>query len=399
MRKARTSTSSSAAGGKIVMGTLELVIREITHRKGSFALALLGVLVAVTLVVFVFTAGEASRLETARITRDLGLNLRIIHRDTNMDRFFIEGSSDQTMPEEYVHQMAKVSGLGYSHLLPMLQKRVRWGETEIILKGVLPEISPVDQRQPSMSLSVKPGEAAVGFQVAARHGLKKGDVIDLLGRRLTVVKCLPEAGTEDDIRVHAHLQDVQAMLGQPGRINEIQALNCLCFDTKLDALEALRQRLKPVLPEAKVLQLTTIAAGRESQRRMIEDQLAFSLPFVMAMCAVWVGVLAMINVRERRTEIGLLRALGYGSGRIASLFLGRAAMVGLVGGGLGFAAGTAVALVWGPAVYRMTGGRLEPLYGLLIWAVPGAIGLAMVASLIPAMMAIVQDPAVALREE
>jgi ABC-type lipoprotein release transport system permease subunit len=58
-----------------------------------------------------------------------------------------------------------------------------------------------------------------------------------------------------------------------------------------------------------------------------------------------------------------------------------------------------VALIWGPEVYRMTGGKLEPLYGLLIWAVPGAIGLAMVASLIPAMMAIVQDPAVALREE
>lgn len=381
------------------MGTLELVIREITHRKGSFALALLGVLVAVTLVVFVFTAGEASRLETARITRDLGLNLRIIHRDTNMDRFYIEGSSDQTMPEEYVHQMAKVSGLGYSHLLPILQKRVRWGESEIILTGVLPEISPVDRRKPSMSLSVEPGQAAVGFQVAAGRGLKRGDAMDLLGQGLTVVKCLAETGTENDIRVHAHLRDVQKMLGQPGRINEIQALNCLCFDGKLDALEALRQRLKPVLPEARVLQLTAIAAGRESQRRMIEDQLAFSLPFVMAMCAIWVGVLAMINVRERRTEIGLLRALGHGSGRIASLFLGRAAMVGLVGGGLGFLAGTMVAMVWGPAVFRMTGAKLEPLCGLLIWVVPGAIGLAMVASLIPAMMAIVEDPAVALREE
>lgn len=381
------------------MGSLQLIVREIAHRKVNFVLAALGVVAAVTLFVFVFTAGEASRLETARITRDLGLNLRIIPKDTDMDRFFADGASDRTMPEDYVHRMAKVSGLGYAHLLPMLQRRIDWSGSPVLLKGVLPEISPIDHKKPSMSLSVEPGQIALGAQVAASRGLKKGDAAELLGRSFTVVEVLPESGTEDDIRVHAHLRDVQAMLDLPGQINEIQALNCLCFDERADALEALRARLQPVLPDAKVLQLGAIAAGREKQRRMIEDQLAYSLPFVMAMCAAWIGVLAMMNVRERRTEIGLLRALGYRSGWIASLFLGRAAVVGLIGAAAGFAAGTAVAIRWGPSIYRITGGKIEPMYDSLSWVLPGAVVLAMVASLIPAMMAVSQDPAVTLREE
>ena len=58
-------------------------------------------------------------------------------------------------------------------------------------------------------------------------------------------------------------------------------------------------------------------------------------PLVVLVCAAWVGLLAWSNVRERRSEIGLLRALGKGSGKIASLFFGRAALLGLIGGCVG----------------------------------------------------------------
>ena len=53
---------------------------------------------------------------------------------------------------------------------------------------------------------------------------------------------------------------------------------------------------------------------------------------VVLACALWVGLLAWANVRERRTEIGLLRALGKSSLRIASLFLGKATLLGFCGG-------------------------------------------------------------------
>ena len=82
------------------------------------------------------------------------------------------------------------------------------------------------------------------------------------------------------------------------------------------------------------------------------------MPLVLLVCAAWVGLLAMINVRERRQEIGILRALGYGSGRIGWLFLGKALGLGLVGAAIGFGIGTGAALTWGPAIFKVTASKL-----------------------------------------
>ena len=47
--------------------------------------------------------------------------------------------------------------------------------------------------------------------------------------------------------------------------------------------------------------------------------LRFEEHHVVLAAAVWVGLLALVNVRERITEIGVFRALGKSSARIASL--------------------------------------------------------------------------------
>jgi len=381
------------------MRTSHLVLREVAHRKLGFVFSLIGVAAAVVMFVFFFTAGEASRRETTRLMRDMGLNLRIIPKQTDMDAFWVTGFSDRTMPEEYVHQLASHSGLSYAHLLPTLRQKAQWRGREAILVGILPEISPVDKRKPSMSLAIEQGSVYVGHELARGAGVKEGDQVELLGKPFTVAACLAERGSNEDISIFGHLHDVQGLVDMKERINEIQALNCVCFDSDKDALETLREQLAPVLPEAQVIQIRSMAEARENQRRMVEDYLAVIMPFVLVVCAAWVGLLALINVRERRQEIGILRALGYGSGRIASLFLGKAAAVGVLGALIGFGIGTALALVYGPGVFQVTGKMIKPMYGLLGWSVVLAPAFAAVSAFIPTMIAVTQDPAVTLREE
>jgi putative ABC transport system permease protein len=195
------------------------------------------------------------------------------------------------------------------------------------------------------------------------------------------------------------LKDVQRITNMPGRINEIKALNCLCRDPKQDPLTVLREQLERVLPETKVIQLRAIADAREKQRRTIERYLAFVMPFVLVVAVGWVGVLAMLNVRERRQEIGILRAIGHGSGRIAAMFLGKAIVVGLLGGALGFAVGTGLAIVYGPEIFRITAKMIRPMYPLLGWSLVGASAFAALASFIPTTVAVTQDPAVTLSQE
>jgi ABC-type antimicrobial peptide transport system permease subunit len=183
-----------------------------------------------------------------------------------------------------------------------------------------------------------------------------------------------------------------------GKINEIKALDCICPIPGKASLTILREQLTSLLPNAKVIQIQSIATAREKQRLTVEKYFAFIMPFVLVVCAVWIGALAMMNVRERRNEIGIMRALGYSSTKIASLFLGKAIVIGLIGAAVGFGIGTGLALSYGPDIFKVTAKMIKPVYGLLSWSIIIAPAFAALSSFIPAMVAVTQDPAFTLRE-
>lgn len=93
-----------------------------------------------------------------------------------------------------------------------------------------------------------------------------------------------------------------------------------------------------------------------------------------------------------------MRALGYGSSRVAALFLAKAVVIGLLGAGVGFFIGTYLALNFGPDIFKVTAKAIRPEYSLLVWTLLVAPVFAALASFIPAMFAVAQDPAVTLRE-
>jgi len=386
------------------MTILGLIFKEIIHRKINFILGLLAVVTAVALFVAFVTTGQAYRRETRRVMRDMGQNLRIIPKETGIDKFWSDGFSEDTMPEEYVHRFASLEGFSYTHLTATLQKKVVWRGMNIILAGILPEVLPLDKRQQKpMTFSVKPGTVYVGFEVAHGLDIKEGKVVDILGKTFTVVKCLSRTGSSDDIRVYGHLHDIQSILNLEGKINEIKALECLCLiedeNDKRSMLAIAKEQLAQILPEAKVILLQGIAEIRQKQRAAMEGYLAFLMPVILVVCGAWVGVLAMVNVRDRQQEIGIMRALGYGSGRITLLFLGKAVIIGLLGAAAGFFIGTALALNFGPGIFKVTAKAIKPEYAWLIWSLIVAPVFSAVSSFIPTMIAVAYDPAVTLREE
>ena len=384
------------------MTTFRLILKEVLHRKFNVLLSLLAVVTAVAVFVGFFTTGEASKRETVRLMRDIGFNLRIVPRETDMERFWVEGVSEHLMPEAYVNRFASAEGISYNHLLASLQKKVSWRGRDIILTGLASkEVHPKGKKKTRMptSFRIKPGTVYVGYEIAKALELKKGDAVELLGEPMTVAACLSEAGSVDDIRITVHLSDAQRLLGAEGKINEIKALECLCDERHLDVRAALREQIERILPGAKVIQMSSIASARQRQRWMAEDYFAFIMPVLVVVCAAWIGALAMINVRDRQQEIGVLRALGHGSGRIALLFLGKAVLVGLVGAALGYLVGTALALRFGPGIFVVTAAKVQAMPRLLVWSLIAAPVFAALSSFIPAVVAVTQDPARTLSEE
>ncbi len=381
------------------MSTLYLILKELFHRKTNFLLSLFAIATAVTFFVSFFTTGEASRRETTRLMRNIGYNLRIIPQETDMNEFWSRGYSDKYMPEEYVNRFVTQKDIIFNHLKATLQKRVEWKGLDVLLTGITSEVAPIGKEKPSMTFNINPGTVYVGYELAKSLDLKQGQQIEVFEGTFTIVRCLPESGSVDDIRLYAHLDDVQRMLNLEGKINEIEALECMCFLPNVDPRDLLRTQLQDILPEAKVIQIRSIAKAREKQRKMMEEYFALILPIVVVVCAIWIGALAMLNTRERRQEIGILRALGYGSSKIAALFLGKSVVIGIIGAVAGFLVGTWLSLQFGPDIFQVTAKAIKPMYSLLFWSLLAAPAFVALSSFIPAMVAVTQDPAEILHEE
>ena len=375
---------------------LILVLKEIVHRKTNFLLSLFSIIVAVALVVSCFTMGAASKRETSRLMREMGFNLRIIPKDTDMTTFWNVGFSETTMPHEYIDRMSDYPGISYEHLTATLQQRIQWKGTDLILTGFS---SSVTGKKKPMVYEIESGKVHVGYEIAKKLNLKRGQEIAVLGYDFLIERCLPESGSADDIRLQMLLSDAQKVLDLQGRINEIRAIDCLCLEQSEDAIGMLRSELERILPAAKVTQVKAVAKARNDQRKMANKYFVFIIPVVVIGCLVWLGMMMIINVRDRRTEIGLMRALGYGSGKISSLFLGKSVVIGLIGALFGFLLGTCLALWIGPMIFRLTANQVHPMYSLLGWSILIAPIFSAFSSFIPTMIAIADDPVVSLRQD
>lgn len=382
------------------MSPLSLIVRELRHRRLNALLATLGLTAGVALLVVTRLLTAAGERETRRVVRDLGFNLRILPREADPAKYFANGFAEETLPEDAAQRLAASAGtfLTFNHLTATLERRLNLRGFDAIVSGTSPAIVGPGEKKP-MGFSVPEGQVHAGRLIADRLGLRKGGPVELAGHSLTVEKILVESGTDDDIRLFTSLPDAQRILQLPGRISEIKAIDCLCLTADKDPLTQIRAELARLLPEGQVLQMRTMADARARQRQSAERFAALAEPLTVGIAGLWTALLAILNVRDRRNEIGLWRALGWGSARIASLVLGRAAALGFAGALLGFATGTALGLHFGPSIYPVTANAFAADTTLLAWALALTPAFAALAAFLPAMIAVAQDPADTLRTD
>jgi len=382
------------------MTTIRLILSEVRHRPASFALALLAVLLASGLYVSLTMLGRASFNETKRLMRELGFNFVVLPSEDHLADYWTTGVPNGDMPEEYIGRLADTPGLAADHYVGMLQRRVEWDGMEVYLTGILAERRAVDSGEKApMGMRIQPGTCYVGYAVARELGLRPRDRVELLGHELRVETVMREDGSKQDVTVYAELHEVQEMLGMEGRINAIQALRCLECLGRESTFADVRNGIASLLPDVYVYEIEDIATARTDTRRMVSRYVGLLLSVTVAVCVAWVGLLFWLNVGQRWQEIGILRAIGFGSGRIAALFIGKAALLGVVGGCLGFALGTWLAVRYGPDIFTFTAKSVRPDYGLLWRAVLGSSAVAVLAGLIPTLVAVLQDPAKSLTKE
>jgi len=261
-------------------------------------------------------------------------------------------------------------------------------------------------------------EAIVGKSFAARTNAKPGDTLHINSAdrsfALTVTGILSAAGPEDDAIV-APLQIAQRLADKPGQYRRlyVSALTTPEDDfarrnpSTMNAADlerwscspyasSIAYEIKQVLPGVDAHVIRRVAEGEGSILTRVRTLLWLASFAALLAAALAVGASSAAAVIERRSEIGLMKAIGAGSGTIGFLLAAEQLLLAFVGGGVGYALGIILARFLGEKIF---GVAPEPsiLVFIVILALAGCVTL--LGSAIPLHRASRYEPAPILRGE
>lgn len=393
------------------MKLTNLTTKELWHRKSQLTSGLLAITLGVAVIVGIHTISVVSEKAVAVNLDNLGANILVLPQAASVDNYYSADIDAPTFPESYVEKIATSTLPGVDNMSPKLTRRVKIGEGNIVLTGILPksEIAskPIWQQggivgdKVNASCAPKPGakpakyldpklqrkgindlaatDCFIGSAVAQRMNLKEKGKLTVEGKEFSIVKVLPETGTVDDDRVFANLHTVQDLLGTGEQISAIEIMGC-CSEIS----DGLLSKLRNVLPDTRITTIGQIVSTQIETNRMMNQLSLVFLVIVLIVGGISIGNYMWANVNERRKEIGILRMIGFHKQHIYYILVLKALIMGVVGGVAGFILGTLAAVWLGP---QFVGIEVGPIYLYLLYSIILSIFISVVGSLIPAYMA------------
>ena len=158
----------------------------------------------------------------------------------------------------------------------------------------------------------------------------------------------------------------------------------------------LRNLSKRCCRERDVRVIRRVAEGEGSILTHVRSLLWMVTFAALLAAALAVGASSAASVIERRTEIGLMKALGAGSGTVGFLLAAEQLLLAFVGGGIGYSVGTILARLVGQRIFGVSP---EPSLLVLVAVLALAAGVTLVGSAIPLRRASRYEPAPILRGE
>ncbi len=260
----------------------------------------------------------------------------------------------------------------------------------------------------------------VGAALAKKNGMKAGDELNVSGgdhthwTKLRVTGILSSGGSEENA-VIVPLSIAQTLSGKPGQYRQlyVSALTKPEDDfgrrdpktMKPDELErwscspyvsSIAYSIKQVLPGADVRVIRRVAEGEGRILTRVRMLLWLVTCVALLAAALAVGASSAASVIERRMEIGLMKALGAGSGTVGFLLAAEQLLLAFVGGGIGYALGILLARVVGEKIF---GSAPEPSLLILVVIIGLAAGVTLLGSAVPLRRASRYEPAPILRGE
>jgi len=213
-------------------------------------------------------------------------------------------------------------------------------------------------------------DVLLGQRLATQLGNKPGDEITISGRRVHVSGILSTGGSEDD-QIVAPLALAQDILGRPGVVRRVyvsaltkpedafarrdpKSMSGAVYDRWYCSPypQSIAYQLHEAIPHSHAEQIRQVTQNEGAVLTRIEG-----LIFLITLAALLASALAVsaamaTAIFERRAEVGLMKALGAGKLAVAAVFFAEAALLALLGGLVGFAAGGMLARQIGQTIFN-----------------------------------------------
>jgi putative ABC transport system permease protein len=213
-------------------------------------------------------------------------------------------------------------------------------------------------------------DVLLGDRLGARLSAKPGDAITVSGRQVRVSGILSTGSNEDD-QIVAPIALAQEILGKPGAVRRVyvsaltkpedalarrdpKSMSGAVYDRWYCSPypQSIAFQLQEAIPHAHAEQIRQVAQNEGAVLTRIEG-----LIFLITLAALFASALAVsaamaTAIFERRSEVGLMKALGAGRLAVASIFFAEATLLALIGGCVGFAAGGMLARQIGRSIFN-----------------------------------------------
>ncbi len=261
-------------------------------------------------------------------------------------------------------------------------------------------------------------EGVAGASLAQRLHLQAGSKIKIVAgenlRTLTITGIVSTGGREDN-SILAPLEIAQGLAGRPG---EYRRLLVSALTKPADAfserdpttmtpveydrwycspyISSISHQIQQQLPGVEVRAIRQVAEGEGRILTRVSGLMWIVTIAALFAAALAVGATSATTVLERRSEIGLMKALGASRRAVSAFFVAEQLFLAMVGGILGYALGIVLARALGIGIFGVAPALrwiLLPIV-LILAAVVALLG-----SLLPLGRASRVDPAPVLRGE
>ena len=378
-----------------------IAFASLNRRKGRFAFLLVALTLGVGTVIALVSLSTAMRAAVSDELDRFGANIIVTPRSQSISLAYggldvgdIAVDSRALSSEDAGRIRTIPNSRNISTVAPKLVGTVEIDNTRVVLVGV-------DFRQERRvkgwwtidgQFAATTDDVMLGADASRMLQKGTGDTLMIGDRPRRVTAVVGPTGSVDDQSVFADLGVVQLRLNLPDAVSFIE-VSALCRECPIEDIVA---QIGVVLPHARVAPIRQAVAARE--RAVLQfTRFAYAVSLVVLLVGGLVVMTTMMaSVTERTQEIGILRAVGFRRTQVARVILLEALGVTVVGGLLGWLAGTAAARALGPVLAELT--TPVPADGRLLFvAIALAVLLGTGGGIYPALRAARMDPSQALR--